>query len=589
LPRQRLLSVILRYFEDGHSHPVLRLLDALERDSGADAALREAFERVVNGLIDEDVLRVDLCLPARAANVWEALDAVVPRLLEPERTRWSDAVRRIKLHCEQLGENFEECKPAEVDALRRAIAEDLQGLWQAAGLPDRNPEPAVRLDMRLPFAVAWSTATFEAAQRATKALLAFHAADGGAELFRRQSIYNIVCSLNGRCEARLLAFLADGPVDPGISEPRAEEGDGREGASAATRELLFSRLPPNSAEAQAAAEHCRTWEDILEAVHDRRVYSLPARAAKPRSLVGPWGSLLVRFGASDTVWIGPGRPDSALFVARFVNLFGEPIDNGKAPLLEELREHLAVAADNGIELADVVGWHPLNPNAAIRPLLAPSVLDAHGDRETNLQDLQLRIPPNSARPWLLRPHDSLPLVPVLTCAANLGARDGINSALAKLACAHGWEFLAFGFPPLRAELLRWHHLPRLLLDDGMVLAAERWTLDKSVVSQLGRCSGSTRYLAWRREADRMKLPALVHARASPDALELLMCTESPLAVQCCFDGSNDRASDLSLTELAGDPESWPVTDAEGRHYLSEVAVTWCADYYWGEMAKEVSA
>ena len=110
--------------------------------------------------------------------MWEALDSVVPRLLEPERTRWSDAIRRIKLHCEQLGENFEGCMPAEVDALRRAIAEDLQGLWQAAELPGKNPEPAVRLDMRLPFAVAWSTATFEAVQRATKALLAFHAADG---------------------------------------------------------------------------------------------------------------------------------------------------------------------------------------------------------------------------------------------------------------------------------------------------------------------------------------------------------------------------------------------------------------------------
>ena len=77
-------------------------------------------------------------------------------------------------------------------------------------------------------------------------------------------------------------------------------------------------------------------------------------------------------------------------------------------------------------------------------------------------------------------------------------------------------------------------------------------------------------------------------RTGVDAPELLMCTESPLAVQCCFDGGDDQLSEISLTELADCPDTFPLKDAEGRHYLSEIAVTWCADQYWSDLAKEIN-
>jgi len=276
-----------------------------------------------------------------------------------------------------------------------------------------------------------------------------------------------------------------------------------------------------------------------------------------------------------------------LFSARFATLITEP-NSGDAPFLEELRKHATAAASNGIELADIVGWHPFNPNAAIRPALVSRTLDVQGPRETNLQNLYLRVQPGRGRPWLVRNEGSRPLLPVMTCAANVGARDSASSALAAIASAHGWEFLAFGFPPLRAERLRWHHLPKLLLNDRTVLASERWTLDKHTVTRLRRLNGSTRYLAWRREVERRRVPALVHMRTGADAPELLMCTDSPLAVQCCFDGADDQVSELSLTELADCPDGFPLKDAEGRHYLSEIAVTWCADDYWSELAREIN-
>jgi hypothetical protein len=94
-----------------------------------------------------------------------------------------------------------------------------------------------------------------------------------------------------------------------------------------------------------------------------------------------------------------------------------------------------------------------------------------------------------------------------------------------------------------------------------------------------------RYLAWICELERINPPELVHIHTCPDEPELLMCTNSPLAVQCIFDACKGHSSNLFLTELTGDPAFWPVTDGEGQHYLAEIAITWCADQYWENWLK----
>jgi hypothetical protein len=354
LPHQRLLSAVLQYFEDGRRHAIVPLLEALESASLADKVLREAFERVVHSLIDEDVLRVDLCLPMRAASVFEALDDVVAHLLEPEQSRWSNAIRRIKLLCAQLSEDFEPCEPARVESLQRAIEEEVEGLWQAAQLQGKCPEPVIRLDMQLPLRITWSVETFEAAQRAAQTLLAFHAADGGAELFRRQTIFGMTHSMNENSEVHLLAFLADRWVAPSNTDRSAEQSYGCAENSGVTRELLFSRTPANSSEALAAAEQCMAWECLFEDVHGQHVYRLPAKDPQVSSLPGPWGALLLRFDGQNTVWIGPGRPEPSLFIARFTSLLEKTGKSGES-FVKELRDHMKVAAINGIDLAEVVG------------------------------------------------------------------------------------------------------------------------------------------------------------------------------------------------------------------------------------------
>jgi hypothetical protein len=589
LPRERLFVAILDYFEDGRSHPIAPVLDALERASSADAQLREAFRRVIDGLIDQDVLRVNLRLPSEGASVWEVLDAIIPRLLEPDRLRWFSAVCRIRALCDELSHTFETCELTELETLRRAIAKELEGLWRATGLLGRSPGPTIRLDMRLPFEIEWSTGTQEAAQRAIRALLAFHAADGSAELFRRQNICDFARALKGRSQAHLLPLLANLHVNPTDSQNPLEENEGGAKASSVACELLFRGLPAGGAEAHLATKRSVTWHSVSEDVHDRRVYTLPLSDSKSSSLTGPWGSILLRFMSDGAVWIGPGRPELRPFLARHVNLLRNTRGDGQPAFLREIDELLAIPGRNGVDLAEVVGWNPSNLNASIHPSLDLHVLDPHGCRGKNLQDLRLCMEPVNLRPWFLRSHSSRPVVPVLTCAADLGARDGVTSALTRLASAHGWEFLGFGFPPPCAELLRRPHLPRLLLNDGIVLSAERWTLDRPTASQLRKHSGSARYLAWRREAERLNLPDVVLTRSNLDEPELLMFTDSPLAVEYFLDEHASGDSSLSLVELPGDPASWPLRDSQGGHYMAEVAVSWSAEDYWQELGKQIGA
>jgi hypothetical protein len=145
---------------------------------------------------------------------------------------------------------------------------------------------------------------------------------------------------------------------------------------------------------------------------------------------------------------------------------------------------------------------------------------------------------------------------------------------------HGWEFVSFGFPALPAERERWGHLPRLVLADGTVLSRERWTLDQDAVRELVALTGFQRYLAWRAEAERLGLPALVHVRCRSEEPDLLLQTESPLAIRCLFDTLAVDAPWMVISELPGTPEDWPLVDDAGQHHLAELGVTWVADNYW---------
>jgi hypothetical protein len=580
LPDEPVYRLVVGYFADGHARPVEPLLAELEQSAGGRAGVRETLERVVEALLDRDVLCCDLALPTVASNVWDALTAVTPRLVEPERTRWSEAVGRARALCERLAAEFDRLPPAGIDDLRQAIEAEAQALWEWAGLAGTVPRPLVHLDCRVPFEVTWNADQAAAAREAVRALLAFHAADGDAELFRRQSLRTIAEACDGVGEAPLLPLLASGGLGWWRTlAPRLAAKEADPGAAPFSREGVFaSRFAPDERLHEQVHARCAAWERLVAPVHHQRCYTLPDTALHPAPRPGPAGAVLLSLSGDGHVWTGWGRPQPGIFATRLADLLSDP-PGAEAPMIGALRECAATAARAGVTLAEVIGDDPFNPNAALRPALSGARLEPHGPPETSLRDVRLVLDA-SGRPWLRRPQAPGWVLPVYNSGATIGYEDACSWLLLTLALGHGWEFVSFGFPGLPAEITRWQHLPRLELPGGAVLSRERWTIDGATVARLAGSDEPTRYLAWRAETERRGLPDLVHVRCGPDAPELLLRTDSPLAIRCLFDTVAARAPWIVVTELPSRPDTWPVRDELGQHYLAELAVTWYADDYW---------
>jgi hypothetical protein len=585
LPEQSFVATVIDYYADGRAKPAGPLLDVLGQVSGGSTRLRVALERLVDSLIDRDVLRSDLALPPTASSVWTALDAVTGRLVESDRSHWCSVIDRLQTLCAKLAQEFDVLDTSTVDQLRRAIEAEVQSLWEATGLPGTAPGPVVRLDLRLPFAVSWSAKMVAAAGRTVRALLDFHAADGGAELFRLQTLEPVLRAGAASEQVPLLPLLADDGLGWAVAiAPQIGPDDPDPPDAPDTRETIFSRVSADHPLRRQAVAQCRAWEERLEPVYGARMHVLPNIPAKPVPPPGPGGAVLLRLAADGDLWVGPGRPEPAMFATRFASLLDEDRDDGETPIIAALRECAAAAARCGVTPIEIVGWNPLNPNTAIRPALNETTLDPHGAPSPSLHGLSIVVDAVTLRPWLRDSQMLGPLLPVYSSAAAIGWHDRCNRLLLTLALGHGWEFLAHGFPALRAERTRWRHLPRLVLPGGSVLTAERWTIDSETLRRLTDLRGAARFRAWRREVDRLGLPELVHVRCGPAVPELLVPTDSPLAVQCLFDTVLARAPWIQIAELPGSPDRWPIQDTAGNHYLAELAVSWHADGYWAAVA-----
>src|SRR5205814_8760240 len=114
------------------------------------------------------------------------------------------------------------------------------------------------------------------------------------------------------------------------------------------------------------------WEQLLEAEQAQRTCTLPDRPARPGVLPGPGGAVLVRPTGIGEWWIGAGRPEAALFAARFASLLSD-----MPPISEALREVLSRGTSPRWTLREIVDSDPVNPNAGLHPVLTEYVLDAH--------------------------------------------------------------------------------------------------------------------------------------------------------------------------------------------------------------------
>jgi len=574
LPSPPLITAVIGAYADGRSQPAAPLVDALVGLWPEQPSIRDALERVVTWLIDRDVLRCGLRLPSTAPDAWTALADASQHLLAPDRETWDAAITRLHDTCATLGKAFDTLTPESVADLLRAVDNEVHSLWTVAGLEGAPQPPLLHVDMRLPFEVHWSSDLIAGATQTVRALLAFHAADGGAEIFRRQTVRDVFAALEAGNGVSAPAFEVldrlEWQVPP---QPRVDQG--RSGAADFhdTLEFVLGQMPPESSLGSEARDYCRGWEEFFEPIHALGTCTVPERPPKPGALPGACGALLVRFSGTPQLWIGPGRPEAALFAARFAPVIGD------APVLAALRDGLAAGMPPGLRALEVVGLDAFNPNAGLHPLHAPEVLDPHSPAG-GLREVCVEADPMTQRLWLRRVGDADVQVSIYSTGAAIGYHDVCSRLLLVVGVTHGWEFLSFKMPPLRAERMRWKHLPRVVLSGRQVLSPERWTIDRQTLERLHKLGGAARYLAWRREMARVGVPALVHVRCGPDEPELLVRTDSPLAVRCLLDAYASRAPWFELSELPGDGCDWPVRDEEGRHYLAELGVSWFNPGYW---------
>ncbi len=557
LPGQPLLAAMLDAFADNQPRVAAPLVDAIVSLS-PNADLRIALERLLDWLVDHDVLRTPLRLQPLAPDAWTALDGVLDWLLEPEQSQWRAAIASLRMGCRRL-EDLEVLPPDEVEHVLSLMHAEVGTLWASAGLDGPLPEPLVHVDMRVPFAVTWSAVGVEQAARTVRALITFHAADGGAELFRRQSLADIARVLRacgGEAPALEVLERIAWSVPPRARGADLEQSD--------TLEFILGQMPPDSPLGLQARDYCQRWQRDLESCWGDAVCRLPERPPAPEVLPGPGGAVLLRLADEHDWWIGPGRPETALFAARFASLLGRFLMDAYTPTVGP-----------GVVATEIVGWDPFNPNAGLHSALTERTLSGE-----ELADVRLRLDPRFERVWMRRAPSADLIGPVYASGADIGFHDARGRLLQVLTASHGWEFPSFQTPALRKERELWQHTPRLTLVGGEVLRPERWILDRATIERLRAAVDADRYMLWRREVSARRIPDLVHVKCGPHQTEVLLRTDSPLAVRCLLESYAVQAPWMEVSEVPGAPRQWPVRDASGRHYLAELGVSWFAEGYW---------
>jgi hypothetical protein len=550
-----LAAVILEAYADGEAHRAAPLLDALARLVPKRPDLRDALGETVARLVSRQALQSELILPAAPSGIWDALDAVARRLVEPDRSLWLAVTSRTKMHCDQLGSRFETLSPGKVRGLEAAVRRELGRLLESVDLQLDDNAPVIHLDLRLPLEVTWSPATIEAVRAAVDELLGFHMTIEAAERYRSASLLSIAPALPPSSDVPLLSLLH----------------------AAGSRLAWLQRLPPVVTD----------WDDLLNRAASESSCTLPPTAVHRRPRPGPGGALLLSIvlkptdssGGASPIGVRAewGRPQPSLFVARFDHLLGHNTSTGE--LADAIAQKLSGWERSGLRAVEIVGHDPINLNAAVRPVIAPLQLEPHGVADLRPAKLSVRL--EHDRPWLHCAGFDEKLVPVYGSAAAIGADDPCSRLLLQLAMVHGWELLSLG-SPLLVGRRHWPHLPRVALPGGTVLSGERWSLDREAVADLVNLEGPTQYLAWRRHADRMALPSNVWVgfADTSDPERFVLRTDSPLAVRCLLLEMERAPRAVEFVEAHGDPAMWPVVDAEGRHYLAELAVSWFDDSHW---------
>jgi hypothetical protein len=536
-------------------------------------------ERAVAEMVRDGILWPTLAFPGIFEDPWQALTETVARLPEGEKGPWDTCLRLLTGVCRRLNLHYEDVSVEEMQELLSSARDAVNALLDHYAEPGLPPETqALVADTRARFAFSVSPQLRGTLEQALRLYWAFD----------RYGLGELQAGLDLRREFGSLGPAEDLPVGTAVRRQEAvhdpseagagPEGGGRETPRSGHRpwEALLGEVEEPSVKARAAGRF-RRWHWELEAVFASHRHQLRLEPGEAEGLPLAPGSALVLLhlaGEDCSVRIGSVTPDPCLFYSRFRPQL-RPDGPGPDPFLTWYRESQRTVQTSfpGLHFADLATHVSTNLNAASRPRLSPRLLDGLALDSDFATRARVRWG-EAGQPRLEVPGCCAALLPRLHSALSLDGADPYTRYFHNLSWLLGRPSLAGPLPPFAAEIDHWHHLPRLYLDETTVISPERWTFPASVGEELATTIGLDRYIVWRRLVRRTGLPGLVYGRYGLHRTETLLPTDSVLAVEDLGRSLTAHSVVFRLAETFPPPgESW-VRDADGQHYLAELALAW---------------
>jgi hypothetical protein len=107
-------------------------------------------------------------------------------------------------------------------------------------------------------------------------------------------------------------------------------------------------------------------------------------------------------------------------------------------------------------------------------------------------------------------------------------------------------------------------------------------MSESEVKALVGMNEFDQYVSWMACVRRLRLPERVRVvtEPGPEASLVYLRSSSPLAVRSLLGKITTHPRALEFIEDHGDPRDWLITDAQGRHYATELVLSWRDPVYW---------
>ncbi len=591
-----LLSALTTVFSDAPT----RLPDEIHRHFLARHVVqsRVKAKKAVSDMLKVGVLWSTLSLSRAYRDPWQALDDAVTRVPRGERPRWDACLHSLRSICRRLDRRYSFVSVEELQHHMAAAREFLNALLVRYGVPRVPADTHVLIaDMRAPFRFTISSGLRAKIERALREYWKFDRYGLGeaetqvecrqefGEFARAGSLPVIEIVHRKQLADQRVGRMSRLVLSGGKKLDWPKEMVRRSGATP-------SIISEPSVEAKAGTAIHR-WHEELRYVFANQRHRLRIASADREELPLAPGSTLLLLdvrGNECTLRLGSQTPDPCTFYSRFNHVFRE--DGGRTDAFvtwyrESLRR-IEVRLAN-LRFADLAVEARANPNAASRPRMTKRLLDGFDQNGRLLCRTRVRFD-TTGRPRLCDVGRRLVIVPYLHSGISLDGLDPLSRCLSSVSRLAGRPSLMMPLAPSAPETDQWFHLPRLYINETTAISSERWTPPMIVKEELVRASGFNRYIAWRRYVRGARLPRLVYGAYGRHNTEILMGTDSALAVEHLGRALKAQGESLRIREAFPPPhESW-LCDARGYHHVVELAVPWQAELaFWKAYSTELGS